>query len=169
MSNSLPALLIGLLALGGTVFMLFRGPSVAPQIPEAGAVSGPDVSFRMFFHDNIVVGGGVLATTSAGSVTYTAANIANNKLIEHKATAALTATLPTAAALNAIGFLPNAGDTAMLYIHASTTNITLAGGTGTTLYSASTTRVIPANSTVALEFVKLPANESSTYNVFMSN
>ncbi len=111
----------------------------------------------MAFHSDATLGGGVFSTTSAGSVTYTAANIVNSHLIVHNASGALTATLPTGALLSSAGFLPNAGDTKDLYIFASTTKITLAGSNGVLLFSASTTNVISASTTGRITFTRLDA------------
>lgn len=132
----------------------------APQTPAPGAVSSPDQYVFTHFYDNVNIGGYDFATTSIGTVTYTAASIVRSHVIEHQASAAVTASLPTNAALSAAGFLPNVGDTQTLFIHASTTKITLAGGTGVTLYSASSTKEIAAGSIGRVEFVRLGATES---------
>lgn len=134
--------------------------ALVPKEPTTGAQSGTEVSFRQSFRDNIVVGGYDFATTSQGTATYTAASIANSRVIEHIAPAALTATLPTNAALSAVGYLPNVGDTQTLFIHASTTKITLAGNTGLTLHSASSTKDVAAGSIGRLECTRLGATES---------
>lgn len=97
-------------------------------------------------------GGGVLATTSAGTVTYTAANFATASLIQHTASGALTATLPASSTLSS--FVPNAGDTRTICINAITTKITLAGGTGTDLNTASSTKDIIAGGLGCLTFVR---------------
>lgn len=152
-SLSVVALVLAAAALG---FAVFGGKTPAVDL---GAAAGPDVSFHTFFRDNVTIGGSTFATSSAGAVTYTAASLVNSKLVEHNATGALTATLPTNAALSSAGFLPSAGDTKEIYIHASTTLITLAGSTGVTLSSASTTKAISANTTGVLNCVRLGATE----------
>lgn len=139
------------------------------QQPQLGAASGVDHSNKEFFHGNMEVGGGVLATTSQGAVTYTAAQVMNSKVIEHVASAALTATLPTAASLSSAGFIKNPGDTFTLFIHASTTAITIAGGTGMSLQSASSTKAIPAGNTGRLDFTRLPATEGGRIDVLLSS
>lgn len=143
-------------------FMFFT-----PVQKPYGAASGPNVSFRTFFHDNISVGGNVFATSSQGAVTYPANSIVNSRLIQHIATGATTATLPTATALNATGFLPNVGDSQVLFIQASTTKITLAGNTNVTISSASTTLDISPGKTARLEFVRLGATENRGFWVSM--
>ena len=130
-----------------------------PKAPVAGSVTGPDVSFHAFYHDNMTIGGFDFATSSVGAVTYTAASIVNSRVIEHQAASAVTATLPTNAALSALGFLPNVGDTQTLFIHASTTAVVLVGNTGVTLTSASTTKQVLAGSFARLEFIRLGATE----------
>lgn len=132
-----------------------------------GAFASPEVLDRVFFKDNVVIGGGVLATTSQGAATYTAGNIAQNKVILHIAPGALTATLPTKSALNAVNFIPNVGDTYTMFVYASTTLITLAGNTGVRLDSASTTNNISAAGAARLDFVRLPATEDRDIEVVM--
>lgn len=141
------------------VFTQAPTPQTQPD-PTPGAVTGPDVYARTFFHDNAIVGGFDFATSSLGAATYTAASFVNAKVIEQQASGALTVTLPTNALLSAAGYLPNIGDTQITYIHASTTKITLATGTGITLSSASTTKDISANSTGKLECTRLGATEA---------
>jgi hypothetical protein len=154
-------LVLALAVLGGMSLSKSDGQPV-------GAAAGPDVTSMTFFHDNVNIGGRTLATSSIGTATYTAANIANSRLIEHNAASALTVTLPTNAALSAIGFLPKAGDTQSLFIHASTTEITLAAGTGMTLESASSTLKVAANNTARLEFVRLGATEGRRIEVLLT-
>ncbi len=140
---------------------LFYHPAVpmAPQPAQVGAAASPDVYQHTFFHDNATIGGYDFATTSQGSVTYTAASFVNAKVIEHIASGATTATLPTNALMSAAGFLPNVGDNETKFIHASTTKVTLAGSTGVTLSSASSTFAISPNSTGALHCTRLGALE----------
>lgn len=148
----------------GFVAMSFKTVSVQPTYKGSGSVTNERAEFR----DSMTVGGKTFATSSRGSVTYTAASIANSKVIEHNAEAATTATLPTAALLSASGFLQNVGDTATIYIHASTTQITLAGGTGVTLSSASSTKVILPNTTARIDFVRHGATEGRAIWALMS-
>ncbi len=140
----------------GAFILTHQGPKTDPAV---GASAGPDVSFRTFFHDNAIIGGFDFATTSQGAVTYTAASFTNAKVIEHVASGATTATLPTNAALSAAGYLTSIGDTDTKYIHASTTKITFAGNTGVTLSTASSTKDISANSTGILTCARLGATE----------
>ncbi len=137
--------------------------------PPVGASSGSEVSFFTHFANNVNVGGYDFATTSLGAVTYTALSIVNSRVIEHIASGALTATLPTSAALSSAGFLPNIGDTQSIYIHASTTKITLAGNTGTPLFTSASTTVINAGTTARLDFVRLGATEARQIAVTLHN
>jgi len=157
MKYVLPVLAL-VLAAGGIAFLLFGGDK--PVVENTLGAAGQNDSFRHFFGDDAIIGGKTLATSSAGAATYTAADFNNVKLIEHNATAALTVTLPTNALLSSAGFLPYQGDTATRYIHASTTLITLAGGTGVDVLSASTTKNISANATGELTCVRLGATEA---------
>ena len=147
--------------LGGWYFLR---PAVQPPL----GASGTDFYSRVALTDNVTIGGNRLATSSIGAATYTAANIASVRTIEHIAASALTATLPTAASLASAGFLPNVGDTATIYLHASTTKITLAGNTNVTLHSASSTKDVSAGSIGRLDFVRLGATENSGYWVLLS-
>lgn len=122
------------------------------EVP-AGAAPGPDFDFPVFFRQTATPGGNVFATTSQGAVTYTAAQLLNTSLIQHTASAALTATLPASSTLSGI-FAPRAGDTRTIYLAPITTGITLAGGTGTDLNTASSTKFCVVNSVCELTFVR---------------
>lgn len=128
--------------------------------PTKLGAAGSEFSSRLILRDNEVVGGFDFATSSTGAATYTAVSINNARVIEHIAATALTATLPTNAALSAVGFLPNVGDTQTFFIHASTTKITLAGNTGVTLASASTTKDISPGLIGRIECSRLGATEA---------
>lgn len=148
-------LAVACVALGGLYFSVKN--TVTPVQQYAG--SGQTQSSRGVFQDNIVVGGYDFATSSQGTVTYTATSIVNSRVIEHIAVGATTGTLPTNAALSSAGFLPNIGDTQTLYIQASTTKITLAGNTGVRLDTASTSADISPGRIGKIEFVRLGATE----------
>lgn len=143
-----------------------EGNTVVEKI--VGAAAGPEHTERQYFKDSVVIGGRTFATTSQGATTYNAADIANSKVVLHKATAALTATLPTKTNLNAAGFLPGVGDTHTMFVYASTTLITLAGNTGVRLDSASTTNNINAAGSARLDFIRLPATEDFDIEVMMT-
>lgn len=154
------------LVLAAGVFVVTR-TEPAPATPPSGA-AGSEFSSKLILRDNEVVGGYTFATSSSGSVTYTAASFVNTRLIEHNATAAVTATFPTNTLLSSAGFLPSQGDTQTIFIHASTTQITLAGGTGVTLSSASSTKVVLPNTTARVECARLGATESRLIQCIMS-
>jgi hypothetical protein len=122
-----------------------------PKVQLSGA-SGPDFYNAVHFYDTATIGGGVTATTSAGTATYTAANLANASLISHTASGALTATLPASTTLR--NFAPKPGDVRTIFVAPVTTNITFAGGTGTNLDSASSTDVCVASAMCRLDFVR---------------
>lgn len=116
-----------------------------------GAQAGPDHTERQYFYDDAIIGGNNFATSSAGSVTYTAAQIFNNKLITHTATAALTATLPASSTVTGI---PRTGDSKVLYLTPITTGITFAAGTGTDFNTSSSTKFCVVNSLCRFDFVR---------------
>lgn len=104
------------------------------------------------------------ATTSKGTVTYTAANITSIHSLIHTTTGATTATLPASSTLSSL--IPTAGDRmSIVVVNPGTGILTLAGGTGTTLVSASTSKAIHDGGTGLLEFVRKADTDIS---VFMS-
>lgn len=138
---------VSVIALVVAGFALFKP---VPQAP-VGAVSGPDFLSRAFFYDDAIVGGSVFATSSQGAATYTAAQVFGNKFILHTAAAALTATLPASSTISQI---PRPGDTKVLFIQPVTNGITLAGGTGTDLNTASSTKFCVVGQLCELTFVR---------------
>ncbi len=168
-SSLLAGVLLGIIAMAGFTYFVQETP--APRDlnaePTYAGAAGPEQTAHAFFRDNVTIGGSRFATSSQGAVTYTAASIANSRVIEHIAGAALTATLPTNAALSALGFLPNVGDTQTIMIHASTTAITLAGNTGVTLFSASSTKQVAAGSIGRLELTRLGATEGRAIHALL--
>ena len=159
--------IIGFVAIVALVLAGY-GLSNSKTIVQQVGASGTEFFSRVSFGDNATIGGNRLATSSIGAATYTAANIASVKTIEHIAASALTATLPTAASLASAGFLPRVGDTATIYLHASTTGITLAGNTNVTLHTASSTKFVAAGSIGRLDFVRLGATENNGYWVLLT-
>ena len=162
---------IAMLALILGVFAVFA-PRGVQQVTLEPVAGGSGLSFpggKVYLAEGYTDGGKLLATTSNGAgLTYSAGNIVNSKIIEHNASVAVTATLPTEALLSSAGFLPNVGDIETRYIHASTSIITLAGGTGTTLKSASSTLAIIPDSTARLDFVRQGATEGRDIWVLMT-
>ena len=116
-----------------------------------GANAGTDHYSAESFLAGVTVGGINFATSSVGAVTYTAASLRDVSLITHTAGSALTATLP---ASSTIDFIPRSGDTRTIYFAPVTTGITLAGGTGTDLHSASSTKLVPVGTVARLDFVR---------------
>lgn len=159
MNKTTIALVLSVVALAVAGVTYVAIPSMKASVDALGA-SGSTFTSRVAFLDNTIVGGNTFATSSQGTVTYTAATFANARNIEHNATGATTATLPTNASLSSVGYLPNVGDSQMLFIHATTTKITLAGNTGVTLASASTTPAVSAGSIGKLECTRLGATEA---------
>ncbi len=103
--------------------------------------------------------GGILqsstfATSSAASADFLAANIIGINSILVTPSTAVTLGLPATTTL--ASFVPNAGDRVSIAIvnASASTNLTIAGGTGTLLKNASTTAVIPGGGVGLLEFVR---------------
>ena len=139
--------LVLVVVLGG--YTLTHKPVVQEVV---GAQAGPEHGNAEFFHSTITVGGSVFATSSQGAATYTAASLQNTSLIKHTAPGALTVTLPASSTLT--NFARNPGDVRTIFISAITTNITLAGGTGTDIDTASTTKNCNVGAICRLDFIR---------------
>jgi hypothetical protein len=149
--------------LGFTIFGGKTETVIEKTVQPVGVAAGPLHTEYQEFLDNMVVGGEVFATSSIGTATYTAANLYKKSLIQHTAASALTATLP---ASSTISWIPRAGDKAVIFLNPITTGITLAGGTGTELNTASSTKFVVANQLARLEFVR---KINSDIEVFMTS
>ena len=144
-------LVVVALASVGSAFKPVRVVVESAPVTYAG-LPGNEALVPFYFRDTVTLGGSVLATTSQGTVTYTAANITKYNTITHTASAAATVTLPASSTLTA--FVPKAGDTATRFINPVTTSVTVAAGTGTELNTASSTKVCLVNTTCRLDFVR---------------
>jgi hypothetical protein len=151
------------------VAVAYLAAPAQPVQPEPLGAAGSTFSNQVNFQDNIVVGGYDFATSSQGAATYTAAAFARSRVIEHIAAAVVTVTTPTNAALSAIGYLPNVGDTASLFIHASTSAVTLVGGTGVTVGAASSSIRVAANQTGKIDCVRLGATEARAIQCILTS
>ncbi len=166
-----PAVLAGLAA-ALTALLTFLGAfnaTIVPVAPAFGALGSPDIYTYVNLHANASIGGPVNASTTVATETLAATDINNFKLLNAKAAAASTLTLPTKAALNGVGFLPGAGDTTEWFIHASTSVITLAGSTGVSLVASASSSQVYAGRTAKITFVRLPAIEGATIEAKLSN
>ena len=141
--------------------------AVSPVTPTFGA-SGNEFGTQIFARDGITIGGKIIASSTVATETLAATDINNVSVLNLKAAAAATVTLPSKSVLSGIGFLQYPGDSATISIHASTSAITLVGATGVTLYAASSTK-INANQTGVLRIVRLQATEGSTYEAHLLN
>lgn len=108
-----------------------------------------------------------IATTST-NYTLLQSDFLNNSLIAFTANGgATTINLPASSTLTT--FIPNPGDISSDVIYAASTtggiNLTVSGGTGTTLLSASSTAIIPPTKVANLKFIRLP---NSSIDVIMS-
>lgn len=156
--------LVALLAFLGTYNVHV---AVAPVDQVFGA-SGQTFYSEVFLTGGATIGGRVIASSTVATETLAATDIKGVKLLNAKAAAATTMTLPTKALLSGSGFLPSAGDTSEWFIHASTSAITLAGATGVSLRSNASSTIIYPLTTAKLTFTRLPVNEGSTYEVVIS-
>lgn len=96
------------------------------------------------------------ATTSTGAGTLTAANITGKSTILSTNAGALTLTLPASTTLLARNyFLPSAGDRlSYVIVNQGTALLTLAGGTGTLLQTASSTKTVNIGGSALLNCVR---------------
>lgn len=93
------------------------------------------------------------ATSSTGAGTLTQANILGVNTILSTNAGALTITMPASSTLTT--FIPTAGDrVSMVLINQGTALLTLAGGTGTLLQTASSTKTVNIGGSSLLEFVR---------------
>lgn len=119
-----------------------RGPAGKDAEVKLGAAAGPDFYNEIFLFDNMTVGGKVNSVaTTATAYTLSAAEL-NARIINVTPNgASLTLTLPGTSTLGS--FVPQVGQTKEVFIRNATTtanvNITIAGGTGTTLKRFATT------------------------------
>lgn len=142
-------ILFGLLV--GVIATIGYNMALAPTQPLGGA-AGDFHSNHETFASGVTLGGRVFATSSVGAATYTAASLTDVTLIQHTAASALTATLPASSTLTS--FVPRAGDTRTIFLAPITTGITLAGGTGTDLNTASSTKFCVVSQVCRLDFTR---------------
>lgn len=151
MKNIVLCAVIG--AIVGVVgFSILGGKTSETIIEKFGVAAGPLFTEHIQFLEGFTEGGNAFATSSAGAATYTASNL-NEKvtLVQHTATAALTATLPASSTIN---WIPRAGDRRTIFFAPITTGITFAGGTGTDLNTASSTKFIIAGTVGRMDFIR---------------
>lgn len=117
-----------------------------------GAVSQPDFYQQINAYSGIRLSS-AFATSSTGSGTLTYSNIKERSVILSTNAGALTLTLPASTTLKS--FLPKAGDSAKyVIVNQGTALLTLAGGTGTLLQTASSTKTVNIGGTATLDFVR---------------
>lgn len=168
MTNSKTALGVALVAVVIAIGAVVFGNdtvTVTERIIEkpVGAVPGPD------YYNKITLFSGVdfsstFATTSTGAGTLSIGDIKERTTILSTNAGALTLTLPASTTMNS--FLPKAGDRASLVIvNQGTTLLTLAGGTGTLLQTASSTKTVNIGGSATLDIVR---KTNSDFVVLMS-
>ena len=129
---------------------------------KLGAVSGPDHYVQEFFHEGLTDGGGIRATSTVNSAeTLLAADMDKEKVIAYTLNVQdATLTLPATSTLR--WFIPQAGETRSIFIRNATTtasmDLTISGGTGMNLITASSTKAIVGGTAGAnsarLDFVR---------------
>lgn len=93
------------------------------------------------------------STSSQGTVAYTASNLTGISSILHNATGAATASLPASSTLESL--IPNTGDRMSIgIVNVGSANLTIAGGTGTSLNKASTSAAILPGGSGIFDFVR---------------
>lgn len=138
-------------------------PKVSVEAPALGAVSSPEFYSPARFFNGVTLSS-VFATSSTGAGTLTAANILDKTTILSTNAGALTITLPASSTLKS--FVPTAGDrVSMVIVNQGTALLTLAGGTGTLLQTASSTKTVNIGGTAILEWVR---KSNTDINVLMS-
>jgi hypothetical protein len=121
-------------------------------VARFGATAGTEFYSNMTFYAGEVFSA-TFATTSTGAGTLTASNIKDKSTVLSTNAGALTLTLPASTTLTS--FIPKAGDrVSMLLVNQGTALLTLAGGTGTLLQTASSTKTVNIGGTATLEFVR---------------
>lgn len=153
------AILIAVIALGVVVFR--SGEIREVEIPVGGQFN--ELNHKTFFEgltteglatfDAGILQSSTFATSSAGTATYTASNITGITSLLHNATGAVTVTLPATTTL--ASFVPNTGDrVSILVANVGTGILTLAGGTGSLLTSASSSLAVSPSHSALLEVVR---------------
>jgi len=117
-----------------------------------GANPGTDFPKAVSFLGGVTYSN-TFATTSVGAGTLTAGSIANVTSILSTNSGALTLTMPASTTLRA--FIPKAGDAKrVILVNQGTALLTLAGGTGTLLQTASSTKTVNIGGSALLNFVR---------------
>lgn len=170
MNNSVPALLVSMLAIGGVLFLLFRGPETVPvPVPVAGSASAEHRNVENFYGD-ITVGGNRVSSSTSASVTLSGNEFKNAKILDYTVNIPnKTLTLPASTTPMCTSLLTN--EHRIVYIrHASTTaanTLTFAGGTaasgGFILISASSTKALHGRTDgyamAELDLIRLPSSD----------
>jgi len=136
-----------------------------PAEVNLGAVAGPDVYNRMYFHQGLQYGGDI-NSTSTDEATYTlgVGDIKKDTTflnLTPEATTTITTMATSTVAMDQVN-IPNAGDTREIWVHNNTAvakdwTITLAAGTGVDLQMNEDTAdlAIDGSSTAKLTFIRL--------------
>lgn len=144
-------------------FLAISKPAQQIVRETVGSVPGGEFLIPVSFRDSATLGGNVFATTSNGSVTYTAASFGKTSLIQHTASGAVTATLPASSTLSS--FAPFPGDVRTIFLNPITTAVTLVAGTGTDINNASTSLKCQPATLCRLDFVR---KSNSDFEVYFS-
>ncbi len=146
--------------------------TVATGSLEPNVVLGAGSTFvteETTFAGDIVVGGKLIASTTVATETLSPSDIKGVSVLNARAAAATTMTLPTKATFSSFGFLPNAGDSQSFSVHATGSIITIAGNTGVALRAVASSSKIYDGRTGTITLVRLPAIEGGTIDATLLN
>lgn len=127
-------------------FVAYQVTSTPSPVNVGSNSAGPEHSNQEFFNGGLVVGGGVRATSTTGTVVpLLASDVMNNGIIDVTLNQQdATLSFPASSTLKA--YLPVAGMRTVLFIHNATTTATMdiavTGGTGVILKRATTSSSI---------------------------
>ena len=138
--------------------VVVEGDMYMTEAPDKlGAVAGPDVYDQMYFYGGAMFGGAtttITATTSAGDLTLTAAQVCDNNYIELGGAinaGAFTLTMPSANALYGDCLRGDGMTKSILVGNSSGNNATVTAGTGGVLLEGDSLNVVIADG----NFVKI--------------
>jgi len=132
--------------------------------------SGCKDSASFTYCTGVAIQGGTLSTTTGASMTLAPTDLGYGTILMNPTVAAVTITLPATTTSGMSSFLPNVGDwTSMVLVNSTTTavSITLAGGTGTILTDASTTKAIIGGGNQGMSLLEFVRKANTDIGVLM--
>lgn len=132
---------------------LFYPSLVKSPDTKVSAASSPDVYSYQYVHGVFTQGGPSFATSSVGASTLADADMSGAGVVERSGSGTLTMTLP---ASTTISGLTSSGDCRDIqFVNYGSGLLTLAGGTGTLLETASSTKTVNTNGMATLKFCRM--------------